>query len=223
MRIAILGGTGNIGEGLALRFAADTSHSIVIGSREESKAADSADSYESRLANHGIERAIEHADNTTATSDADIVVLAIPPHHVGDTVKTLVEQEALADQILITPAVGMRGDGAGLHYDPPSTGSMTELVANRVPDSTTVVGAFHNLAADRLADFDADLGVDTLVIANDEEARQQVIDLGNELTGIRALSAGSLVNAAEVESVTPLVINIARYNDDMHDVGVKFS
>jgi len=223
MRIAILGGTGNIGEGLALRFAADTSHSIVIGSREESKAADSADSYESRLANHGIERAIEHADNTTATVDADIVVLAIPPHHVGDTIKTLGEQEALADQILITPAVGMRGDGAGLHYDPPSTGSITELVAERVPDSTTVVGAFHNLAADRLADFDADFGVDTLVVANDEEARQQVIDLGNELTGIRALSAGSLVNAAEVESVTPLVINIARYNDDMHDVGVKFS
>ena len=117
----------------------------------------------------------------------------------------------------------MRGDGAGLHYDPPSTGSITELVAERVPDSTTVVGAFHNLAADRLADFDADFGVDTLVVANDEEARQQVIDLGNELTGIRALSAGSLVNAAEVESVTPLVINIARYNDDMHDVGVKFS
>jgi hypothetical protein len=126
MRIAILDGTDNIGGGLALRFAADTSHGIVIGSRKESKAADSADSYESRLADHGIERTIEHADSTTATSDADIVVLATPPHHVGDSIKTLVEQEVLADQILITPAVGMRGDGAGLQYDPPSTGSMSK-------------------------------------------------------------------------------------------------
>jgi NADPH-dependent F420 reductase len=223
MRIAILGGTGDIGEGLALRLAADTSHTVVVGSRDESKAADSADSYESRLTNHNIEVAIEYADNTTATIDADVVVLAIPPHHVSDVINTLVEQEVLADQVLITPAVGMRGDGAGLHYDPPSTGSITELVAKRAPDSTTVVGAFHNLAADRLADLDADLGVDTLVVADDEDVRQRVIDLGNELTGIRALSAGPLANATEVESVTPLVINIARYNDGMHDVGVKFS
>lgn len=223
MRIAILGGTGDIGEGLALRFAADTSHTIVVGSRDESKAANSADTYESRLANHGIERTIEHADNTAATSDVDIVVLAIPPHHVGGTIKTLVEQDVLTDQLLITPAVGMRGDGSGLHYDPPSTGSITELVAKRAPDSTAVAGAFHNLAADRLADLDADLGVDTLVVADDEEVRRQVIDLANELAGIRALSAGPLGNAAEVESVTPLVINIARYNDEMHDVGVRFS
>jgi NADPH-dependent F420 reductase len=223
MRIAILGGTGSIGEGLTLRLAADTSHTVVVGSRDESKAANSADSYESQLTNYGIERTIEYADNTAATIDADIIVLAIPPHYVSDVIKTLVEQEVLEGQVIITPAVGMRGDGAGLHYDPPSTESITELVAKRAPDSTTVVGAFHNLAADRLADLDADLGVDTLVVANDEGVRQQVIDLGNELAGIRALSAGPLVNAAEIESVTPLVINIARYNDDMHNVGVKFS
>jgi len=54
MRIAILGGTGDIGEGLAIRFATDTSHTIVIGSRDASKAADQANSYESRLAKHGI-------------------------------------------------------------------------------------------------------------------------------------------------------------------------
>jgi NADPH-dependent F420 reductase len=223
MRIAILGGTGDIGEGLTVRFAAETSHTIVVGSRDATKAADRAGSYESRLANHGIERTIEHADNTAATSNADIVVLAIPPHYVGDTIEALVDQEVLTEQLLISPAVGMRGDESGLHFNPPSTGSLAELVAERAPASTAIAGAFHNLAADRLADLNADLDVDTLVVANDEKVRQRVIDLVNELAGIRALSAGPLANAAEVESVTPLVINIARYNDDMHDVGVRFT
>jgi len=223
MRIAILGGTGDIGEGLAVRFAADTSHTIVVGSRDASKAADRAGTYESRLANHGIERTIEHADNTAATSNADIVVLAIPPRYIGDTIEALAERDVLTDQLLISPAVGMRGNESGLHFNPPSLGSVTELVAERAPTSTAIAGAFHNLAADRLADLDADLDVDTLVVANDEEVRKQVIDLINELAGIRALSAGPLENAAEVESVTPLVINIARYNDDMYDVGVRFT
>lgn len=223
MRIAILGGTGDIGEGLTLRFAADTSHTIIVGSRDESKAADVAEVYESRLASHDIERTIEHGNNTSATANADIAILAIPPHHVGDTVEELADQNVLDDQVLITPAVGMRGDGSGLHYDPPSTGSITELVEKRTPKSIAVVGAFHNLAAHRLSDLDNKLGIDTLVIANDKEVRQQVIDLGNELTGIRFLSAGPLANAAEVESITPLVINISKYNDGMNDVGVKFS
>ncbi|ELY96254.1 NADPH-dependent F420 reductase [Natrialba taiwanensis DSM 12281] len=82
---------------------------------------------------------------------------------------------------------------------------------------------FHNLATDRLADLDADFDVDTLVVATDEEVRQQVIALVNELARIRALSAGPLANVAEVESVTPLVITIAGYNDNRHDVGVRFT
>jgi NADPH-dependent F420 reductase len=85
-----------------------------------------------------------------------------------------------------------------------------------------VAGAYHNLAADRLANLEADLDVDTLVVADDPDVRERVIALSAELEGVRPLAAGPLSNAAEVESVTPLVINIARYNDDMHDVGVTF-
>lgn len=223
MRIAILGGTGDIGEGLVARFGAETSHTIIVGSRDASKAANRAGEYESRLANHGIERTIQHADNATAASSAEIIVLAIPPHHLVDTIQGLVEREALTDQLIISPAVGMQGDESGLHFNPPSVGSVTELVDESSPASTATAGAFHNLAANRLADLNADLDVDTLVVANDEKVRQQVIDLINEVAGIRALSAGPLANAAEVESVTPLVINIARYNANMHDIGVRFS
>jgi len=222
MELALLGGTGDIGEGLALRFAADTDHDIVIGSRDAGKARTRADEYEAPLADRGIDRSLSGDDNAGAATDADVVVLAIPPHYVGDTVADLSETGVLSDQLLVSPAVGMRGDADGLHYNPPSTGSVTELVAERAPASASVAGAFHNLAADRLADLDATLDVDTLVVADDDAVRQRVVDLANELDGIRALAAGPLSNAAEVESVTPLVINIARYNDDMHDVGVRF-
>ncbi len=157
MRLALLGGTGDIGEGLALRFAADTDHELVIGSRDAAKAVARAEDYETYLADHGIDRELDGDDNAAAAADADVVVLAIPPNHVADTVEQLTDADVLSDQLLVSPAVGMKGDKDGLHYNPPSTGSVTEYVAERAPDGVSVAGAFHNLAADRLADLDATL------------------------------------------------------------------
>jgi NADPH-dependent F420 reductase len=222
MHIAIVGGTGDIGEGLALRFAIDTDHRITIGSRDATKAADRVQDYWARLSERGVEQDIEHAENASAADGADIVVLAVPPYHIGDTVADLAAQEAVTDQLLVSPAVGMQGDETGLHYHPPSVGSVTELVAERAPTEAAVAGAFHNLSAGRLADLDAFLDIDTLVVADEEAVREKVVNLTNELDGIRALGAGPLANAAEVESVTPLVINVARYNEEMDNVGVSF-
>ncbi|TMT87837.1 NADPH-dependent F420 reductase [Haloterrigena sp. H1] len=221
MRIALLGGTGDIGEGLALRFARDTSHEILIGSRDPEKARDAVADYEAALKDHTDSVDIKGFANEMAADRADVVVLSVPPYHVGDTVDAVAESLD-SDTVLVTPAVGMKGDEDGLHYHPPSAGSVTELVAERAPDGVPVVGAFHNLAAGALADLETDLDLDTLVIADDEAARDTVLNLAGELEGLRALAAGPLANAAEVESVTPLVINIAKYNDDMHDVGVKW-
>lgn len=223
MELAILGGTGDIGEGLAVRFASDTDHTITIGSRDAAKATDRASAYEERLSDHGVETGINGTDNSSAAAGADVVILAIPPHHVGDTVDALTEDDVLSDQLLISPAVGMQGDGDGLHYRPPSTGSVTEFVAERAPESVPVAGAFHNLAADRLADLEATLDVDTLVVADDPAVSERVVTLTADLAGVRPIPAGPLSNAAEVESLTPLLINIARYNEDMHDVGVSFT
>jgi NADPH-dependent F420 reductase len=221
MRIALLGGTGDIGEGLALRFARDTSHEILIGSRDPEKARDRVADYEGDLADRTETVDIKGFGNEMAADRADVVIVSVPPYYVGDTV------EAVADvldseTILVTPAVGMQGDEDGLHYHPPDAGSVTELVAARAPDEVPVVGAFHNLAADALSDLDNELDLDTLVVADDDDATEAVVGLANEIDGLRALEAGPLANAAEVESVTPLVINIAKYNEGMHDVGVKW-
>ncbi|HMB51419.1 MAG TPA: NADPH-dependent F420 reductase, partial [Natronoarchaeum rubrum] len=73
-----------------------------------------------------------------------------------------------------------------------------------------------------LANLDVEFDIDTLVVGDDADVKETVAALAEAIDGIRALDAGPIENAAEVESVTPLVINIARYNDGMHDVGVKF-
>ncbi|MFP8955111.1 NADPH-dependent F420 reductase [Natrialbaceae archaeon A-CW3] len=221
MRIALLGGTGDIGEGLALRWAHDTDHEVVIGSRDPEKARDSATAYVEELEERGVEASVKGFVNEMAADRADVVVLAVPPYHVGDTVESVAEKLD-EDTILVSPAVGMKGDDDGLHYHPPGTGSVTALVAQRAPEAVPVVGAFHNLAAAKLSDLDADLGVDTLLVSDDADAKATVGRLAEEIDGLRALDAGPIANAAEVESVTPLVINIARYNDEMRDVGVRF-
>ena len=221
MRIALLGGTGDIGAGLALRWAYDTDHDIVLGSRDPERARAKAEEYETELDSRGVDRKITGFANEMAADRADVVVLAVPAYHVADVVEDVADNLD-EDALVISPAVGISSDEDGMHYNPPSAGSVTELVAEAAPDDVRVVGAFHNLAADRLANLDVDLDLDTLVVGDDEDARNLTADLASDIEGLRALDAGPVGNAAEVESLTPLLINLARYNDGLHDVGVTF-
>ncbi len=220
MQIALLGGTGDIGEGLALRWARDTDHDVVVGSREAEKAAQTVEEYSSKLADHGVDAAIEGRENPDAAADADVVVLSVPAYYLADTVDAVAGN--LDGSILVSPAVGMKRDESGMHYNPPGVGSVTQLAVKSAPDGVPVVGAFHNLAAGRLADLDADLDWDVPVVADDADAKETVEGLAGEVDGLRALDAGGLSNAAEVESLTPLLINLAANNDGLHDLGVKF-
>ncbi|WP_284012286.1 NADPH-dependent F420 reductase [Halobaculum litoreum] len=221
MRIALLGGTGDIGEGLAVRWGRDTDHELLVGSRDPEKARAAADDYTATVADAGGDATIKGFDNAMAADRADVVVLAVPPYHVADTVAAVADNLA-ADDVVVTPAAGMKRDEDGFHYNPPGVGSVTALVRDAVPDAVPVVGAFHNLAAGRLADLSRDLGIDTLVVADDDDAAATVSRLAEEIEGLRALSAGGLANAAEVESLTPLLVNVAWHNDDLHDLGVRF-
>ena len=219
MQVALLGGTGDIGEGLALRLARDTDHEVIVGSRQTEKAEDAAAAYEATLADHGVEAAVGAAENPEAAAGAEVVVLSVPAYHLADTVETVADT---LSGMLVSPAVGLQRDEAGLHYNPPGVGSVTALAAQAAPDGVPVVGAYHNLAAGRLGDLDADLDWDVPVVADDEAAKETVVDLTDEMTGLRALDAGPLANATEVESLTPLLINLAANNEGLHDLGAKF-
>ncbi|ERH05692.1 MAG: NADPH-dependent F420 reductase [Halonotius sp. J07HN4] len=221
MRIALLGGSGDIGEGLALRFGRDSNHDIVIGSREPEKAREAAESYEAELDDRGVDAKLTGFENEMAADRADVVVLAVPPYHVADTVDSVADSLG-EDDIIVSPATGMQRDEEGFHYHRPEAGSVTALAAGAAPDGVPVVGAFHNLAAGRLSDLDADLGIDTLVIGEDEAAKASVSSLAEDIDGLRALDAGGIANAREIESVTPLLINIGMHNDGLDDLGVRF-
>ena len=221
MDIAILGGTGDIGEGLALRLAADTSHEVLIGSRDAEKAETKAGEYTTELDGRGLDREVTGHENVAAAAAADVVVLAVPPYHVGDTVEAVADALDEGD-VLVSPATGMKRDEDGFHYHKPGAGSVTRIVADAAPEGVAVVGAFHNLAAARLANLDAGLDIDTLVIGDDEDAKGIVTDVAEGIEGLRALDAGGLANAPEIEGLTPLLINVASNNDGLHDLGIRF-
>ncbi|GAB7010104.1 NADPH-dependent F420 reductase [Halorubrum trueperi] len=222
MKIAILGGTGDIGQGLALRLAADTAHEITVGSRDAEKAETKAEEYTTELESRGLDAAVAGAENEDAAAAARIVVLAVPPYHVGDTVEAVADA-LVAGDVLVSPATGMKRDEEGFHYHRPGAGSVTKIAANAAPEGVDVVGAFHNLAAARLANLDAELGIDTLVIGDDEDAKTTVIDVAEGIEGLRALDVGGIANAPEIEGLTPLLINVASNNEGLHDLGIEFT
>jgi len=182
MRIALLGGTGDIGAGLALRLGRDTDHELLVGSRDPEKARTSADGYGAELEDRGVDASIKGFENAMAADRADVVVLAVPAYHLVDTVEAVADRLD-SDTVLVSPAVGMKRDESGFHYNRPGAGSVAALAAEATPDGVPLVGAFHNLPAGGLADLDRDFEWDTLVFGDDADAKSTVIDLAAGSTG----------------------------------------
>lgn len=221
MDIALLGGTGDIGKGLALRWAHDTDHTITVGSRHIEKAETKVEEYRRELRERGVDPDIRACDNKTAARDARIVVVSIPPEYVTSTVESIAPSLS-DDQVLVSPAVKMERDAAGFHYAAPNGNSIAEEIATVTPDEIPVVGAFQNLAAGALSDLDNDLKADVVLTGDDSEAKWKVESVAEKIDGLRALDGGSLANSALVESITPLLINLAMNNDGLHDLGIRF-
>ena len=118
-------------------------------------------------------------------------------------------------------AVGLGRDESGFHHDPPPAGSITAHAANAAPEGVPVVGTFHNLPAARLADLDADLGLDTPVVGEAGAGKETVLDLVDAIDGLRGLDAGGIGNAPEAEGMVPLLLNVAA-NEDLEDIGMRF-
>ncbi len=212
MRIALLGGTGDLGAGLALRWGRDTNHDLLVGSRDPERAREAALDYETILADHGVDRTINGFENGMAAERGDFLILAVSPYHLSDLLDD-VGDRLPDDAIVVTPAVGMERSEHGMTYAPPPQGSVAALVRTKVPDPIPVVGAFHTLPAGRLADLTKSLEMDTLVFGRSETAVERVRSLAEQIEGLGTLSAGSLENAASVESLTPLLLTLGEKND----------
>lgn len=207
MRIAILGGTGDIGEGLALRLA--QKHQIYIGSREETKAKEAADGYNKLLKEKGLKDDIKGMSNPDATKNADVVILAVRYQFAIPTLQAVAGD--LDGRIVVTPIVPMSKQKL-CAYTPPEHGSAAKHICSVMPPEIRTVVAFQTLPAPRLANLDDPLGFDVIVCADDEEAKKVVMGLASDLGDVRPLDGGGLEEAKLVESLTPLLINLAIKN-----------
>jgi NADPH-dependent F420 reductase len=216
--IAILGGTGDQGLGLALRFA-KAGRPVRIGSRKHERAVRAAE--EVRAAVPGADT--EGFENADATRRAPIVILSVPFEHTAGTVKAI-RDSLEPGQILVSMAVPLAtaiGDAAvrtiGIWQ-----GSCAELVAALAPEGVAVVSAFQNVSAHRLRDLAHPVECDVLV-SGPVEARRRVMELCALVEGLRAVDGGPLANARIVESLTALLIGLnVRYRVP-EGLGIRFT
>lgn len=217
MRVALIGGTGDIGAGLALRLAL-LGHEVIVGSRKEAKAVEKCEEYQECVLDVKGDCKFIGMSNEDAAKEGEISVLTIPWKYVFSTAEDL--REHLRDKIVVSPIVPMRKESGCFVYCPPESGSAAEKLASTLYHSK-VVSAFHTIPADKFFDLNAEFEWDVPVCSDEEGAKLEVMDLIDQIGGLRPLDAGPLTASRMVESLTPLIVNIMVRNK-MKNLGMRF-
>jgi NADPH-dependent F420 reductase len=202
--VAVLGGTGDQGLGLARRFG-QAGLPVLIGSRSVDRAEKAAAELNAAL---GVDPAVRGLVNADAASQADLVIVAVPWEGHAATLQSLSTE--LAGKIVVDCVNPLGFDARGAFALPVPEGSAAEQAAALLPDSR-VVAAFHHVSAVLLTDpaitsFD----LDVLVLGDDREATDTVQALAGLIPGMRGLYAGRLRNARQVEALTANLISVNR-------------
>jgi NADPH-dependent F420 reductase len=197
--IAVLGGTGAEGSGLAFRWA-HAGHRVILGSRSPQKASDMAHKLNQLLGRE----AIVWETNMNAAQAADVVVLTVPHAAQRATVEEVAA--ALRGKVLVdatVPLVPPKVNRVRL----PAEGSAVAAVQALLGPTVKVVSAFQNVSAHHLKDLDHAIDCDVLVCGDDIEARERVIGLSQDI-GLRGVHAGPICNSAAAEALTSILISI---------------
>ncbi|MFT5483851.1 MAG: NADPH-dependent F420 reductase [Halieaceae bacterium] len=203
--LAILGGTGDLGTGLARRWA-QAGYEVIIGSRTIDKAELAVADLREVMAERGLGEINVRADeNLAAAMAADIVAITVPFAHQAETL--LHVAAALEGKILIDVTVPLIPPKVG-RVQLPEGGSAGEIAQNILGEGVRVVSAFQNVAAHHLQEGQG-MDCDVLVCGNDKAARGEVITLV-EAAGMRGYHAGLINNAAAAEALTSVLITINR-------------
>ena len=204
-RISIIGGSGDQGKGLALRWAR-AGYEVVIGSRDRDRAMAAADDIRERA---GREVTASGALNTEAASAARVVVLCVPFAAQAATLGEIREHlnpETLFIDVTVPLAVAVGGKLTQVLgvWD----GSAAEQAARILGDRVDVVSAFHNAGAAALQDFEKPVECDVLVCGNSKSAKEKTRALVEVISGCRYVDAGPLSNSRTVEAITALLVGI---------------
>ncbi len=199
MIVSILGGTGDQGPGMAMRWA-KAGIEVIIGSRQQEKAQGVAEELNQEMG----QELIKGMANPDAAAAADVVALTVPFSAHQPTLESVKDQ--LQGKVLIDVCVPLDPDNAR-KMKPPAAGSATEEAQVLLGDDVKVVAAFQNVSATELRELDHDIDCDVLVCGNDREARQTVMELVKQI-GMNPVDAGLAYNANVVESLTALLIGL---------------
>ena len=202
--IAILGGTGPQGTGLALRFAR-AGETIIIGSRNRDRAQETAAKIQQAV---GSGAEVTGEENSAACAAADLLVLTVPFEGQAALLKQL-KPAFRPNSILIDATVPLAAAVGGRVSRTLGVwqGSAAQATAELVPKGVSVVAAFQNCSADIL-NGDAPVECDVLVCSDDPSAAQVAVELAAKIPGIRAIDGGKLENARIVEQITALLIGL---------------
>ncbi|MFQ5513326.1 MAG: NADPH-dependent F420 reductase [Myxococcota bacterium] len=218
--VAILGGTGDQGLGLACRFGA-AGRAVRIGSRKEERARGAAESVRERVSAPDV-AGLENAEAARAARGG-IVILSVPFEHTVSTLDAV--REALTPGTLLVsmgvPLASAIGDSPSRVLGLPE-GSCAELCQSRVPEGVEVVSAFQNVSAHRLLALGEPVDCD-VIVSGPRKARERVMALCADLPGTRAIDGGPLFNARYVEQITALLIGINRRYRVRDGAGIRLT
>jgi 8-hydroxy-5-deazaflavin:NADPH oxidoreductase len=202
--IPIVGGTGALGLGLALRLAA-AGRTVAIGSRDAGRAEEAAAKVREQVP--GAE--VEGLENQEAAKRGAIVFLAVPFRAQSENLTNL-KQALTAGQILVDATVPLAAavSGKATRLLGVPQGSAAQQAQEMVPDGVTVVSALHTVGAAALGDLDQQLDEDVLVTGDDRDAKRRVAELIALIDGLRPVDAGKLETSKLVEGLTPLLISV---------------
>ncbi|MGZ4865374.1 MAG: NADPH-dependent F420 reductase [Halobacteriota archaeon] len=219
MKIGIIGGTGDQGVGIAIRFV-QAGEDVIIGSRAVEKAQEAVDKVKGLLEKDDIPN-LKALENPVAAKEADMLVLTVPLIAQQPTLMSI--KEGAAGKILmdatepLESAIG--GSATRCLYLP--EGAAAERAQKILPE-TTVICAFNNISSGALMNFKERIDCDCLISGDDQESKIRVAKLIEQIPGVKVVDCGSLERAQLIEKITPLLIGL-NIKKTCKDAGIRIT
>lgn len=221
MKIAVIGGTGDQGLGLAMRYV-KAGEDVVIGSRKAEKAENAVAEIENLLGQGNIKN-LEGMSNPDATVVSDILILTVPlqaQKATLDSIKEYVDGKIIIDA---TAPLNSNIGGSPMEFIEVWEGSAAERTVAILKDKDVgIVSAYSNISSSSLMNHERDIDCDCLVCGDDDEAKLKAMELVNKLPGVKAIDCGGISRSRIVEKITPLLIGL-NIKNRTHYAGIRIT
>lgn len=222
MKVGIMGGTGNIGEGLARRICLGGKYDVMIGSRDAAKAEVAADGVVCCLNENKCTLTTCFGATNADVCNCDIIIMSLPFDKLESTIETIGKSN-FENKIVVSLINPMIRNPKEKYFlpDRPIEGSAALALKKLLPESAKICTGFNNVAAGKWMQLEEELDYSVVVCGDDADAKKTVMDLVSSVSKLQPLNGGPLAVSGIIESITPLVITLAM-NNGLKDVGVYF-